>query len=107
MAAAATKTSAPTPYIGSTTPVLEGSNQQYLLQELTRIGTAVATTQAMTPQSSVAPPKTSQKTNLDGQMRLARYPWWPVSGQTADAWVYYDQAGGVWRYLSTAPTSTH
>lgn len=43
----------------------------------------------------------------DGMIRLARYPWWPVSGQSADAWVYYDACGAIWRLLSTAPTSTH
>lgn len=42
----------------------------------------------------------------DGWTFLARDPWWPVSGQTADAWVYYDAAGGVWRYQGTPPTPT-
>lgn len=43
----------------------------------------------------------------DGTTKLSRYPWWPVAGQTADGWVYYDQAGAIWRFTSTAPTSTH
>jgi hypothetical protein len=42
----------------------------------------------------------------DGMLRLARSPWWPVSGQTADAWVYYDAAGNTWQYLTTPPTNT-
>lgn len=43
----------------------------------------------------------------DGTMKLSRWPWWPVSGQAADAWVFYDQAAGIWRLIATAPTSTH
>lgn len=50
----------------------------------------------------MAAPKTPQ----DGQLVLSRAPWRPVAGQTADAWVYWDQAGGVWRFIATAPTNT-
>jgi hypothetical protein len=42
----------------------------------------------------------------DGWTFLARDPWRPVAGQTVDAWVYYDAAGGVWRLQGTTPTNT-
>lgn len=46
------------------------------------------------------------KVPVDGQLLLSRSPWRPVSGQTADAWVYFDGAAGIWRLLATTPTNT-
>lgn len=36
----------------------------------------------------------------DGMIRLAKSPWRPVSGQTQDAWVYYNAHAGAWEYLT-------
>lgn len=70
--------------------------------ELQRIKSVLAAYSDRLPQATDKAPTAPS----DGMIRLSRDPWRPVSGQTADAWVYYDAAGSVWRYLSTAPTNT-
>jgi hypothetical protein len=85
-------------------PILEGAGVLRWLQ--TRVTSLLAVTTQLV-QMAVSNAQTAPTPPQDGMVRLARYPWWPVSGQTADAWVYYDTSGALWRYLSTAPTSTH
>lgn len=99
----ASSASTPMPYSPANLPILGDGLAPYLQRELNKIRDAIYTTQRMTPQAA----STAPKVLLDGMPRLSRYPWWPVSGQTADAWVYYDAVGKVWRYSSTAPTSSH
>jgi len=89
-------------YAPTLVPVIPGGNEAFTLNELQNLGDTVAKLVLMCPQSATALPKKLK----DGMIRLARDPWWPVSGQTADAWVYWDAAGQVWRLLSTAPTTT-
>ncbi len=59
------------------------------------IETTVAEISLMTPQAATAAPKTVR----DGMVRLARSPWRPASGQSADAWVYFDAPSGTWKLL--------
>jgi hypothetical protein len=96
------KSTAPTAYSTSVQPILPGGADAYVQKELGRIQAAIKATQALTPSAAVKAPEKP----VDGMMRLARFPWRPVSGQTADAWVYYDAVGAAWRYLSTAPTNS-
>ena len=67
----------------------------YLLRELQAIGRAVANLSIMTPQAATTEPPIV----FDGMQRLARSPWWPASGQTSDAWVYFDAPTGSWKLL--------
>jgi hypothetical protein len=93
----------PTPYRGIQ-PLIQSTNwDRWVLERITAIYSGFANLISMCVSNAMQEPKVLQ----DAQVRLARYPWWPVSGQTADNWVYYDEAAGIWRYLSTAPTSTH
>lgn len=73
------------------------------MQTVQRLAEALQSTQRMTPQAATKAPNPP----IDGMVRLARWPWWPVAGQTADAWVYYDGEGSVWRHIGTDPTSSH
>lgn len=95
--------SVPAAPVMSTLPLTLSGSHPYGQQQMASLKNAIETTQAFTPQTSLKAPSNP----TDGMIRLARYPWWPVSGQSADAWVYFDGAGGVWRLMSTAPTSTH
>ena len=93
----------PTPYAPGLSPILDGGSDAWISRSIDSLSAAMFTTQRMTPIPTTDAPRTA----LDGQIRLARYPWWPVAGQAADAWVYYDGVGKVWRLMSTAPTSSH
>lgn len=90
------------PFVAATIPIIPGGDAAYTQTSLQNLTDTVAKLVLMCPQSAVSVPKKLK----DGMIRLARSPWYPVSGQTADAWVYYDAAGGIWSYLSTAPTNT-
>lgn len=83
-------------------PVLSGGAERYAQLTLSNVQTVAQNTMAMTPQAATAAPATP----LDGMVRLARSPWRPVSGQTVDAWVYFDAALDEWVYQGTAPTTT-
>lgn len=85
----------PAPYIVGTPPSLPGGDAVYLAAQLQAIATSIAGLRLMSPQAAAEVPKTLN----DGMQRLARAPWWPVVGQTADAWVYYDLPTGTWLYL--------
>lgn len=96
--------SKPVVFAPSPQPILSGGAETWSKAQLVAIAAALESTQSLTPQASTKAPKVL----IDGMMRLARYPWWPASGQTADAWLYYDGAGAVWLNAGmTLPTSTH
>lgn len=97
-----TKSSAPPLYTVAAPPSIPGGDAVYLAAQLGAIANSLSGIRAMTPQSATVAPKAL----LDGMVRLSRDPWRPVSGQTADAWVYWDAAGGIWRFQATAPTNT-
>jgi hypothetical protein len=100
--AATLRTLTPPIYSPQVLPLLPGGEGPYTQAELRRLQTVLAAYQNLLPQASTQAP-----VNLvDGMIRLARSPWWPVAGQAADAWVYWDAAGVVWRYQATAPTTT-
>lgn len=104
MAALPIKSSTPPGTPQGVQPLLGGNGAQVWARD--RVVSLVKAAQqlaAMAVSNALAAPVVPQ----DGMIRLARWPWWPVSGQTADGWVFYDMAGGVWRLLSTPPTSTH
>ncbi len=83
-------------------PILEGGDAAFVKRELSRLANALGEVILMTPQSAYRAPKRLK----DGMIRLSRKPWFPVSGQTTDEWVYWDAAGQAWRYLAAqAPTS--
>ena len=91
-----------TTYSSGFVPLLEGGESAFVKRELETLRAVLEDVLIMTPQSATkAPPRLK-----DGMRRLSRNPWRPVSGQTADAWVYWDAAGQLWRYESTAPTTT-
>lgn len=95
-------TKEPPSYTPAALPLLDGGDSRYLQTELRDLKSVLDTYRLMLPQASVKPPKQL----IDGMRRLSRNPWWPVSGQTVDAWVYWDAAGKVWRFDATAPTTT-
>lgn len=98
------KASAP-PSLGvGSLPILEGAGVfQWAQNRFNQLQATIGSLVAMAVGNAKALPKSPQ----DGMLKLARYPWWPVSGQSGDAWVYYDASGAAWRYLGTSPTSTH
>lgn len=84
-------------------PLLEGEGAQvWAYQRIKTLLNSVTALVGCAVSNSMAAPKNPQ----DGQLVLARSPWRPVAGQTADAWVYFDGAAGIWRLLATAPTNT-
>lgn len=93
----------PTPPQGAT-PTLEGSGAQVWADQRVKglIRSVLGLIQMAVCNATKAPTSPA-----DGTTKLSRWPWWPVSGQTADAWVFFDQAAAIWRLTSTAPTSTH
>jgi hypothetical protein len=95
-------TKPPPTYTPQALPILDGGSGKYMQSELQSIKSVLDNYQAMLPQAAIKAPIKP----VDGMIRLSRSPWWPVSGQTADAWVYWDAAGQVWLYTSTAPTNT-
>jgi len=76
---------------------LDGSDSLYVLRELQAIGKSLNSVQLLTPQAAVSVPSTL----IDGMQRLARAPWRPVTGQTEDAWVYWDASAAVWKLLNS------
>lgn len=100
---ASVKPSAPaTPSQGSM-PIMGGEGAQvWAYARIKTMLNSIASLITCAVSNSMAAPKVPQ----DGQLLLARAPWRPVSGQTADGWVYYDQAAGIWRLLATTPTNT-
>lgn len=88
------RSSPPTPYTPSTTPILAGGDDRYLQEELARIQTSITSLVRMCPQVATTPPKEP----ADGMVRLSRSPWRPIGG-TVDAWVYYDAASTSWKAL--------
>lgn len=100
---ASVKPSAPTPPTQGAMPILEGEGAQvWAAARIKSLLNSVSSLIACAVSNSKAAPKVPQ----DGQLLLARDPWRPVAGQVADAWVYYDGAAGIWRFLTTAPTNT-
>lgn len=87
----------------SVQPILPGGEGKYVQTQIQALKDSLDSTRSFTPQQALKVPATV----VDGVIRLARWPWWPVPGQTADAWVYFDGIGNVWRYMATAPTSSH
>lgn len=97
-----TKSSSPPLYTVAAPPSIPGGDAIYLASQLTAIANSLSGLRTLAAQSATVAPKVL----LDGMIRLARNPWRPVAGQTADAWVYWDAAGSVWRFQATAPTNT-
>jgi len=85
------------PIIGSPTAASKFAQRQF-----DQLNNTISLALQFIPQSATEEPKTK----FDGMKRLARKPWRPVAGQGADAWVYWDAVGQVWRYLSDAPSTT-
>ena len=100
---ASVKSSAPVAPSQGVQPLLEGEGAQvWAQQRIKSLLNSVASLIQASVSNSMAAPKTPQ----DCQLLLSRDPWRPVAGQTADAWVYFDGAAGIWRFLATAPTNT-
>lgn len=74
---------------------LPDPNGRYLTHELQAIQVSLQMIANMIPQSATEVPKVLQ----DGMQRYARDPWRPASGQSADAWVWYDAPAGEWKTL--------
>lgn len=83
-------------------PLLPGGEGPFAQREFDKLETVLSSHTDMLPQAATKAPSVL----ADGMIRLARNPWRPVSGQTVDKWVYYDAAGGIWRYTDTDPTNT-
>lgn len=89
-------------YVNSIIPIMSQGAAAFTQAQLARLLSKLPEMILMLPQTATEVPKQLR----DGMIRLARNPWYPVSGQAADAWVYFDAAGQVWRYLrQTDPTS--
>lgn len=67
-----------------------------IVQELRRIEASLRDLADYAPQPAIREPSKRR----DGMVRLARSPWRPVDGQTADAWVYFDGTDNEWKYLA-------
>jgi len=85
----------PTPYRRSTSPSLAGGELRFLMDQLQRLETTLGDLCALCPQEADAAPAAPRS----GMQRLARAPWRPVAGQTADAWVYFDGPSSTWKLL--------
>jgi len=83
-------------------PIIQGGAEPFAQKQFDQIRNTLQSTLILMPQSATSPPTTL----IDGMKRLARAPWRPVAGQGADAWVYWDAVGQVWRFLSDAPSNT-
>lgn len=91
----ATKPPALVHYTPSSLPLLPMGDGPYVQRELEAIKRTLDSLLLMAPQPATATPKQL----ADGMVRYARSPFWPVSGQVADAWVWYDQPNAVWKFL--------
>lgn len=76
-------------------PPPETSAPIYHAEEYRRIQRTLDVLVRMAPQAATKAPPVAE----DGMQRLSRSPWWPVAGQVADAWVYYDAPLGSWQFL--------
>jgi hypothetical protein len=90
------KSAVPVGYKPGAKPILPDADSRYLDQQLQNISNSISTIVVMTPQPATEPPKVL----MDGMWRLARSPWRPLSGQTADQWVWYDATAGAWKAWS-------
>lgn len=100
---ASVKSTLPTPPSQGALPLIEGEGAQvWANARIKSLLNSVTSLIACAVSNSMAAPKIPQ----DGQLILARAPWRPVAGQTADAWCYFDGAAGIWRLLTTTPTNT-
>lgn len=82
-------------YVPLSQPTLAGGDPLYLQKQLQAISQAIQDLVVVAPQAAVKVPPVL----IDGMIRLARSPWYPVSGQTADGWVYYDSPTASWNFL--------
>lgn len=89
-------------YLKGVLPILSGGAAKFGQKQFDQLDKTIAHLLIMNPQSATAAPQQL----FDGMRRLSRAPWRPVTGQIADAWVYFDAASGLWRLLSTAPSNT-
>jgi len=83
------------PYTPQALPLLPAGEGPYMQRELEAIKRTLDALQLMAPQPTTVEPKQL----ADGMIRYARTPFWPVAGQVADAWVWYDQPNSVWKFL--------
>lgn len=91
----ATKPPAIAPYTPGALPILPTGDGPYVQRELAAINRTIDSLVLMAPQPATQAPKQL----ADGMIRYARSPFWPVAGQVADAWVWYDQPNAVWKFL--------
>jgi hypothetical protein len=84
----------PKPYQTRSPPSLPDPTNSYLTLELRSIQETLRGVLDMMPQDAIAAPAAPR----EGMMRLAKSPWRPVAGQTADKWVTY--VNGAWAYLA-------
>lgn len=82
-------------YTPSAYPTIPGGESFYLRAELDKIAASIRQLAAHTPQAATSAPSNPP----DGLQRLARAPWRPVSGQTTDAWVFWDAVAKAWALL--------
>lgn len=88
-----TELTRPRPFLRQEPPTLDGGDRAYVLEELRRLEATIRDLVDLVPQeTNAAPPKLRPS-----MIRYAKDPWWPVTGQTADAWVWFD--GTDWQYL--------
>lgn len=89
------KQNIPAPFTRSPLPLIEGGGARYLQVELGRVQDSINSMVWRLPQPATEAPKKL----IDGMIRLARAPWWPASGQSADAWVWYDATTSTWKLI--------
>jgi hypothetical protein len=92
---AAEKVVPPTPYTVGSPPILEGGDGAFTRRELTKLKTTLDSILLLMPQGANAAPRKL----VDSMVRFSRQPWWPVAGQVADAWVFWDAVAGAWKYV--------
>ena len=85
----------PIPYTRGDFPTLPGGDTTYVREELSHIQATLDAILTLLPQGAVAAPKRLRH----GMVRRSMAPWWPVSGQAADKWVWYDADLPGWAYL--------
>lgn len=92
----------PAAFLPGPQPILPGGDDVYTQKEVQRLTKATQKLYLTSPITVTKAPTAP----VDGMIRLARSPWHPVAGQTADAWVYYDATTQTWRYLSDTNAAT-
>jgi hypothetical protein len=83
------------PYTPQSLPLLPSGAGPWTQREFQALKASLDALNLMCPQPATKMPSVL----ADGMIRYARSPFWPVSGQAADAWVWYDQANSVWKFL--------